>query len=735
MPKKSSISASDKTALLKAVLEVFMLNPMSSFNYKQVAARMGVQDRGGKDLVNLAIGQLYKSGDLALSKRGKFQLNSENPRFEKSIKTLISGTIDMKQTGKAYVIPDDKSEDIFIAATNTNHALHGDKVQVFIFPRRKGHKLEGEVSEITRRSRKQFVGIIETSKNFAFLKPDTANMPVDIFIPLSKLNGAKNGQKVVAVITEWPAQSANPFGEVKEVLGKPGEDRVEMQSILAEIDFPLSFSAQAEKEAESFPDAIPSAELSSRRDFREIFTITIDPEDAKDFDDAVSLKKLDNHHWEVGVHIADVSYYVRPGTAIDEEAIDRGTSVYMVGRTVPMLPERLSNGLCSLKQGVDRLCFSAVFEMDEAGKIYNEWFGKTVINSNRRFAYEEVQQVIETGEGPFRDEITILNTIAGKLREERFRKGSFNFETQEVRFKLDEKGKPIGIYIREMKDANKLIEDFMLLANRKVAEYIGKKHEKQTVKTFVYRVHDTPNPEKLENFSLFLARLGYKMKLNSKKSLADSFNKLFNDIKGTGTETMIESIAIRTMSKAYYSTNNIGHYGLAFPFYTHFTSPIRRYPDLMVHRLLFEYMNGAASVKKEDYESRCEHASEMERRAVDAERMSVKLKQAEYMLDKIGQQFDALISGVSKWGIFAEIVDTKCEGMIRLRDMEDDYYYLDEENYQIIGERHGNRHKLGDKVRIKVKRIDLARKQMDYELVKTTDQASFFRSTKSKKAL
>jgi ribonuclease R len=389
----------------------------------------------------------------------------------------------------------------------------------------------------------------------------------------------------------------------------------------------------------------------------------------------------------------------------------------MVGKTIPMLPERLSNGLCSLKQGEDRLCFSAVFEMDDKAAIYNEWFGKTVINSNRRFAYEEVQVIIESGTGEFANEIMVLNKVATALREERFKKGSFNFETQEVRFKLDKQGHPIAIYIREMKEANKLIEDFMLLANRKVAEWVGKKRGTQPVKTFVYRVHDTPNTEKLENFTQFLDRLGYKMKISSKKSLADSFNKLFNEIKGTGTETMIETIAIRTMSKAYYSTNNIGHYGLAFPFYTHFTSPIRRYPDLMVHRLLHDYMLNGNSVSKEEYEPVCEHASEMERRATDAERMSVKYKQAEFMLDKIGQEFDALISGVSKWGIFAEIRDTKCEGMIRLRDLDDDFYYLDEENYQIIGQKYGHRFKLGDKIRIRVKRIDLSRKQMDYDWV------------------
>ncbi|HNY01523.1 MAG TPA: ribonuclease R [Bacteroidales bacterium] len=717
MAKKKSTAGIEKNAFARTVLDVFRTNPYSSFNYKQIAARLEIRDRAGKDLVSAILGQLYKSGDLAISKRGKYQINKENPEYRKEVKTSLTGTVDMKQTGKAYVIPDDRSEDIFIAATNTGHALHGDKVKVFLFPQRKGHKREGEIAEVIRRNRSQFVGIIETSKNFAFLRPDSNTMPLDIFIPNSKLNGAKNGQKVVAVITEWPEQSANPFGEVKTVLGTPGEDRVEMQSILAGIDFPLAFSPQAEKEAAAFPEDIPAEEISKRRDFRDVFTITIDPADAKDFDDAISLKSLPNGRLEIGVHIADVSYYVKPGSAIDHEAYDRGTSVYMVGRTVPMLPERLSNGLCSLKQGVDRLCFSAVFEMDEKGTVHDTWIGKTVIHSNRRFAYEEVQAIIESGKGEYCKEIATFNKVATALREERFKKGSFNFETQEVRFDLDDKGKPISIYIREMKEANKLIEDFMLLANRKVAEHIGKKKENQPVKTFVYRVHDEPNPEKLENFSQFLGRLGHKVKLNSKKSLADSFNRLFEDIKGTGTETMIETIAIRTMSKAYYSTHNIGHYGLAFPFYSHFTSPIRRYPDLMTHRLLFDYMHGAPSVKQEEYEPMCEYTSEMERRAADAERMSVKYKQAEYMLDKVGQVFDARISGVSKWGIFAEIDGTRCEGMIRLRDLEDDYYYLDEENYQIIGQRYGQRFKLGDRLKIRVKRIDLARKQMDYGLV------------------
>lgn len=717
MAKKRSLSGTEKNTFVKSVLDVFQNNPYSSFNYKQVAARLGVSDRASRDLIRLITEQLFNGNELVLSKRGKYQINTASLRYQKEVRTTITGTVDMKQTGKAYVIPEDRTEDIFIAATNTAHALHGDKVTVSIFPKRKEHKIEGEITGILKRNKRQFVGTVETSKNFAFLRPDSVNMPVDIFIPLSKLNGARNGQKAVAVITEWPEQSANPFGEVSTVLGKPGDDKVEMQSILAEIDFPLSFSPKAEKEAAAFPPEISKDEIRQRRDFRSIFTITIDPEDAKDFDDAISLHSLENGHWEVGVHIADVSWYVRPGTAIDEEATDRGTSVYMVGKTIPMLPERLSNELCSLKQGVDRLCFSAVFEMDMDARIYNQWFGKTIINSNRRFSYEEVQEVIEGKRDEFVKEIGTFNAIATRLREERFGKGSFNFETQEVRFRLDDRGRPLAIYLREMKEANKLIEDFMLLANRKVAEFIGKKVNNVPVKTFVYRVHDTPNPEKLDNFTQFLERLGHKIRLTSKKSLADSLNKLFRDIKGTGTENMIETIAIRTMAKAYYSTHNIGHYGLAFPFYTHFTSPIRRYPDLMVHRLLHDYMNGSPSVKQEEYEPMCEHASEMERRAVEAERMSVKFKQAEFMLDKIGQEFDALVSGVSKWGIFAEIIGTKCEGMIRLRDLDDDYYFLDEENYQIIGQKYGQRFKLGDKLKIRVKRIDLARKQMDYDWV------------------
>jgi ribonuclease R len=717
MAHKKGKNLSNANTFVKSVLNVFTTNPGSSFNHKQVSARLGIFDAASKDLVKSIIGTLVDNGLLVISKRGKYQAAEDKSREVSKETSYITGFLDMKQNGKAYLLRGNQEEDIYIAPINTGHALHGDQVKVLLFPKRKERQTEGQVVEIIKRNKTQFVGTLELSKKYAFLVPDSPNIPVDLFIPLSALNGAKTGQKVIAKITEWPPQSENPFGEVVQILGMPGENDVEMKSILTEFDFPLSFSKKCEKEAEKYPASIPEKELSSRKDFRNVYTITIDPADAKDFDDALSLKKLDDGRFEVGVHIADVSYYVKENSSIDEEAYQRGTSVYLVDRVIPMLPERLSNNLCSLVPNQDRLCFSAVFEMDENANILNEWFGKTVIHSNQRYSYEEVQEIIEAGDDNAGKEIHILNGLAIKLRAERFKKGSINFETQEVRFRLDKAGKPVEIYLREMKDSNKLIEDFMLLANRKVAEYVGKKSKTAIPRTFVYRVHDAPLPEKMENFTQFIAKLGYKMNLASRKGLAQSFNNLFEKIKGKGEENMIESIAIRTMAKAYYTTVNIGHYGLGFPHYTHFTSPIRRYPDLMVHRLLSFYLSGGKSVSVEGLESRCDHTSEMERKAESAERMSVKYKQAEYMMDKVGQAFDGLISGVSKWGIFVEVVGTKCEGLVRLKDLSDDFYYLDEENYQVIGSRKGHQYKLGDKVRIRVKKVDLPRKQMDFVLV------------------
>ncbi|OIP03127.1 MAG: ribonuclease R [Bacteroidetes bacterium CG2_30_32_10] len=703
----------------KEILEIFDKNASQLFNYKQLAKIFNVKDDDTRRKINAALIELCAQKELIEDNKGKYKRNLTKSSKRTDNKPYITGIVDMKSTGKAYVISDESAEDIMVQSNNTNRALNGDKVKVYLLPKRKDKKLEGEIIEVIERGKSTYVGIIQLSGKFAFLVPDNLSMPVDIFIPLENLNGAKDGQKVIAEISEWPERARNPFGKVIHILGTPGDNNVEMNSILAEYMFPLSFSKEAETEANRFPSEIPPHEIKNRRDFREVFTMTIDPADAKDFDDALSLLKLPNGNWEVGVHIADVSYFVTPGTILDKEALERGTSVYLVDRTIPMLPEHLSNGVCSLKQDEEKLCFSAVFEMDENATILNEWFGKTVIKSNRRFAYGEVQEVIEARKGEYASEILTLYDLSYKLRQERYKKGSIDFEREEVKFKLDEKGKPLSVYFVQQKEANKLIEDFMLLANRKVAELIGKKKENQAPKPFVYRVHDQPNPEKLQNFSEFVGKLGYKLKIASRKNVADSMNKLLKDITGKGEENMIETLAIRTMAKAIYTTENIGHYGLAFDFYTHFTSPIRRYPDLMVHRLLDYYLKGGKPIKDVDaYEDMCKHASDMEKKAADAERASTKYKQVEFLIDKVGQIFDGLISGVSKWGIFVEIVENKCEGMVRLKDIDDDFYYLDEENYCVIGQRYGNTYRLGDKVKIKIKKADLSKKQLDYIIVK-----------------
>jgi len=707
---------SDGTSTL--VLNIFFKNPQQSLNYKQVSKALNINDKSARELVIKQLEILLRNKSLIEVQKGKYKLNPEKHAAFFPKRNYIIGIVDMKSTGKAYIISDELAEDAFIAPNNTNRALNGDTVKILLLPRRNNKKPEGQVVEIIKRAKEKFVGIIQVSKYYSFLIPDSYGVPVDIYIPNDKTLGAKNGDKVLVKITEWPENSKNPFGEVINVFGRPGENQVEMQSIIAEYGFPLKLPDKVEKDAASISLIISAEEIKKRRDFRDIFTITIDPEDAKDFDDAISLKKLKHGNWEVGVHIADVSYYVKENTMLDQEAYDRATSIYMADRVVPMLPEILSNNVCSLKPREDKLCFSAVFEMTDDAVIIKDWYGKTVINSNYRFNYEEVQLIIETNEGQFVDEISTFNRLAGILRENRFKNGSFAFDTEEVRFKLDENGKPIEVFIKQQKDSNKLIEDFMLLANRKVAELIGNPGENKTPKTFVYRIHDKPQPEKLQTFTQFVSKLGYKINNKSNKAIADSFNLLFEKIKGKGEENMINQLAIRTMAKAIYSTDNIGHYGLSFKYYTHFTSPIRRYPDLMVHRLLERYMNNLSSVDKHDYDEKCNHCSEMEKLAAEAERASIKYKQAEYMLDKIGLTFEGKISGVSKWGIYVEIIENKCEGMVSIRDMEDDAYYIDEDNYVVIGQYSGKRYRLGDTVKIKVKKITLAKKQIDFILVK-----------------
>ncbi len=701
-------------AFMSTVFSVFKYNPYETYNYRQISHAVGLQDRESREFVKKILEDLANSNKIVEVKSGKYKLNdSEAPGFDRSV---IIGEVDMKQTGKAYIIAKDLPEDIFIAHNNTGQALHGDIVKVKLFPKRKRRKPEGKIIEIVKRERNDFVGTVQMSKNYAFLIPDSANMPVDIYIPKENINGAKDGDKVIAQITDWPKNLKNPFGKITQILGRPGDNEVEMNSILAEFNFPLSFPKGVQQDAAKISTTIPQKEIDKRRDFRKIYTCTIDPKDAKDFDDALSIQQLPNGNYEVGIHIADVSHYVVPNTALDEDAYNRATSVYLVDRVIPMLPEVLSNGVCSLRPQEEKLTFSAVFEMDAQANVLNEWFGKTVIYSDRRFAYEEVQEVIEKGEGPDKEQLLKLHELASQLREARFKSGAINFKSSEVKFDLDEKGKPIRAYIKETKEANHLVEEFMLLANKKVATFIGKKKGREKPKTFIYRVHDEPNRERLAMFSQFVWKLGYDMKLNSRQGLAKSFNDLFKQIKGKGEENMIESIAIRTMAKAEYSTQNIGHYGLSFKYYSHFTSPIRRYPDLMAHRLLFRYLNNGSNVNPAEYEARCEYCSQMERKAIEAERASMKYKQMEFMLDKVGEVFQGIVSGVSKWGLFVEIGDAKAEGLLAMDSLNDDFYILDDENYRLVGRSSGRKYTLGDVISVKVNSIDLKKKQMDFVL-------------------
>ena len=702
-----------------AILSIFGENPFRPMNYKQICKVLAIRDAAGKDVVYHILLDLFEKGILLEERPYRYVLNPAYLEEYGPKKQYVEGTVEMKSTGKAYVILDDESgEDVFIASGNTGKALHGDRVRVAMFPKRKDKKPEGEIVEVLQRKHTDFVGVVHLSHGYVYVVPDMDSVPIDIFVPKEGVHGAKNGQKVVVHLVDWPENSGNPFGEIIRVLGNPGENNVEMESILLAHDYPLEFPQEVEKEASAIPTRILRSEIAKRKDYRKVFTITIDPADAKDFDDAISLQQLPNGHWEVGVHIADVSYYVKPGSAIDEEAYSRGTSVYLVDRTIPMLPEKLCNKVCSLWPDADKLAFSAVFEMDDNANVLNHWIGRTVIRSCRRYAYEEVQAMIEGGEGDYKEQILTFHRLATKLREKRTAQGSLNFHTEEVKFILDEKGKPIDTYIRVQNESHELIEDFMLLANRTVAETFGKPESPWHNHTFVYRVHDEPNPEKLNNFLRLISRLGYTMDISSRIKLVRSYNKLFADVEGKGEKNLVETVAIRTMAKAVYSTENIGHYGLSFDYYTHFTSPIRRYPDLMVHRLIERYMmEHQGSVDKKQFDEYCKHTSEMEKQAEEMERQSVKYKQAEYLQDKIGQVFEGLISGVSKWGLYVELKGNKCEGLVRYNDMPGDYYYLDEENFRVIGQQSGRVIQLGDEVQVIVKHVDLLKRQMDFELI------------------
>jgi len=692
------------------ISDIFEKSGNKPLNYKQVAAKLNLKDNESRDIIKEVLKDETKHGLFKETEVGKFQL--------KELKTFLTGIVSMTNDGSAFIIPDDEFEnDIYIAPRKVRTALNGDKVKIYVFAKSKGKRKEGEVVEILERAKMEFTGIINISENFAFFIPDDKKMLRDIFIPLENLNGAKQGEKAIARITAWPEDAKNPIGTITRVLGMRGENNTEMNAILAEYGFPLQFPDEAEDEANSIPEAIEQEEIARRRDFRNVLTFTIDPIDAKDFDDAISFQYLDNGTYEVGVHIADVSHYVLPDSPLDKEAFDRGTSVYLVDRVIPMLPERLSNGLCSLRPNEDKLCFSAVFQLDKEANIIDEWFGKTIIHSDRRFSYEEAQSVIEGDLNEYTDEILILNDLAYKLRDRKFKHGAISFESSEVKFKLDEAGKPIGVYVKERKDAHKLIEDFMLLANRKVAEFVAKKGKGKNKYTYVYRSHDAPNEQTLLSFAMFASRFGYKINTKSDKEIARSLNHLMEDVEGKKEQNVLTSLAIRSMAKAIYTTKKSSHYGLAFDYYTHFTSPIRRYPDVMSHRLLEYYLEGGNPVNAEHYEKLCLHSSQMEKKAADAERASVKYKQAEYLENNVGKQYEGIISGVTEWGMYVEIIENKCEGMIRLRDISDDFYVLDEKNYCIIGQRKKKKYQLGDEVSIMVKKVDLAKRQIDFTLI------------------
>ena len=630
----------------------------------------------------------------------------------------MTGRFVRKNNGKNSFIPDDGGDPIFIAERNSAHAMNNDRVRIAYYARRRGKTAEGEVLEILERANDSFVGTLEVTKGYAFLLTENRTLANDIFIPKDKLKGGRTGDKAVVKIIEWPDKAKNPIGQVIDILGRAGDNNTEMHAILAEFGLPYSYPENVEAAADKIPDAIPAEEIAKREDFRRVTTFTIDPKDAKDFDDALSIRSLGGGQWEVGVHIADVTHYVKEGTVIDKEAERRATSVYLVDRTIPMLPERLCNLLCSLRPDEEKLAYSVIFQMNDKAEVQTSRIVHTVIKSDRRFTYEEAQQVIETGEGDYKYELLELDRLAKQLRERRMAGGALEFDRVEVKFEIDEKGKPLRVYFKESKDANKLVEEFMLLANRTVAEAIGKVPKGKKAKVFPYRIHDLPDPTKLDTLAQFIARFGYKLRTaGNRNDLSKSINRMLDDVKGKKEQNLIETVSIRAMQKACYSTHNIGHYGLGFEYYTHFTSPIRRYPDMMVHRLLTKYLDEhGRTVSEKKYEALCQHSSAMEQLAAQAERASIKYKQVEFMQEHVGQVYDGVISGVTEWGLYVELNENKCEGMIPIRDLDDDYYEYDEKNYCLRGRRKKHVYNLGDAVSIKVARANLEKKQLDFTL-------------------
>ncbi len=714
--KKSSSDRSNNIPDQQQVIDYIARHTERKPKISDLLIHFGIRKNQDQEAFKDMVFLLIKTGKIIKGNTGQLKVGGK-----KNTGTTMTGRVDFVNARYAYVITLDSKKDIWVSVNQLNNALDGDTVEVLVYDSslnnpNKGP--EGEVTKIIERKRDEFVGKIEISSRFAFVRPDSKKMHVDIFVPNDMMQGAKTGDKVVVKILEWPGRDKSPVGKVIRNLGPAGTNDAEIHSILEEYELPYEFSESILKDAENIPVEISKAEIAKRRDFRNITTFTIDPYDAKDFDDAISIRPLENGLWEIGVHIADVTHYVRPDSILEKEASQRATSVYLVDRVVPMLPEKLSNDLCSLRPHEDKLTFSAVFNMDEEGKVHGDWYGRTIIHSDRRFTYEEVQDVIETGEGDYKNEVLILNKIAHKLRAERFRKGSIGFESIEVKFRLDEKGVPLEVVTKIRKDSHKLVEDFMLLANRKVADFVQNQRKGNDKNTMVFRIHDHPNPEKLQGLAVFAKKFGYDLQIGDEAKISNALNKLSEDVEGKPEQNVLQSLAIRCMAKAIYTTEPEIHFGLAFKNYTHFTSPIRRYPDMMVHRLLQHYLDGGKPVDKKALEEQCQHSSEMEKRAADAERSSIKYKQVEYMsiLAKEGDVFEGIISGVTDFGVFVEITSTRCEGMVRMSEFDDDFYQFDPENYRIVGRGKKKMYTLGDHIMVKIKKTDLEKRTIDFEL-------------------